>query len=57
MIFRVPAYLLATIGVFLLWLGWFGFNGGSVLTADPALTSLVLVTTSLAAAGWCCWWA
>jgi Amt family ammonium transporter len=41
---------LATIGVFLLWLGWFGFNGGSVLSADPALTSLVLVTTSLAAA-------
>ena len=26
---------LATIGVFLLWLGWFGFNGGSVLSADP----------------------
>ena len=41
---------LATIGVFLLWLGWFGFNGGSVLSADPAATSLVLVTTSLAAA-------
>jgi Amt family ammonium transporter len=41
---------MATIGVFLLWLGWFGFNGGSVLSADPALTSLVLVTTSLAAA-------
>ncbi|MGB3617350.1 MAG: ammonium transporter [Catalinimonas sp.] len=41
---------LAVIGVFLLWLGWFGFNGGSVLSADPALTSLVLVTTSLAAA-------
>lgn len=41
---------LATIGVFLLWLGWFGFNGGSVLSADPALTSLVLVTTALAAA-------
>jgi len=41
---------LATIGVFLLWLGWFGFNGGSVLSADPALTSLVLVTTCLAAA-------
>ncbi|MCU0417247.1 MAG: ammonium transporter [Cytophagaceae bacterium] len=41
---------LAAIGVFLLWLGWFGFNGGSVLSADPALTSLVLVTTSLAAA-------
>jgi Amt family ammonium transporter len=41
---------LAVIGVFLLWLGWFGFNGGSVLSADPGLTSLVLVTTSLAAA-------
>ncbi len=40
---------LAVIGVFLLWLGWFGFNGGSVLSGDPALTSLVLVTTSLAA--------
>ena len=41
---------LATIGVFLLWLGWFGFNGGSVLSANPALVSLVLVTTSLAGA-------
>ena len=40
---------LATIGVFLLWLGWFGFNGGSVLSADPALVSLTLVTTVLAA--------
>jgi Amt family ammonium transporter len=44
---------LATIGVFLLWLGWFGFNGGSVLSADPALTSLTLVTTCLAAASGC----
>lgn len=41
---------LATIGVFLLWLGWFGFNGGSVLSADPALVSLTLVTTCIAAA-------
>jgi len=40
---------LATIGVFLLWLGWFGFNGGSVLSADPGVVSLTLVTTSLAA--------
>ncbi len=40
---------LAAVGVFLLWLGWFGFNGGSVLSADPALTSFVLVTTCLAA--------
>ena len=41
---------LATIGVFLLWLGWFGFNGGSVLSADPGLVSFVFVTTALAAA-------
>jgi len=40
---------LAAIGVFLLWLGWFGFNGGSVLSADPGMTSFVLVTTCLAA--------
>ena len=40
---------LATVGMFLLWLGWFGFNGGSVLSADPALVSYTLVTTSLAA--------
>lgn len=41
---------LATMGVFLLWLGWFGFNGGSVLSADPAAISLVCVTTAIAAA-------
>jgi Amt family ammonium transporter len=41
---------LATIGVFLLWFGWFGFNGGSVLSADPMAVSLVFVTTALAAA-------
>lgn len=41
---------LATIGVFLLWFGWFGFNGGSVLSADPAAVSLVFTTTSLSAA-------
>lgn len=41
---------LAAVGVFLLWFGWFGFNGGSVLNADPALVSLVFTTTSLAAA-------
>ena len=40
----------AAIGVFLLWFGWFGFNGGSVLSADPGIVSLVLVTTSMAAA-------
>ena len=41
---------LATAGVLILWLGWFGFNGGSVLSADPESTSLTLVTTCLAAA-------
>ncbi len=41
---------MATVGVFLLWFGWFGFNGGSVLSADPASIAYVCVTTSLAAA-------
>ena len=40
---------LAAAGVLILWLGWFGFNGGSVLSADPELTSLTLVNTCLAA--------
>jgi Amt family ammonium transporter len=42
---------LATIGVFLLWFGWFGFNGGSVLSADPGAISRVLVATCIAGAG------
>lgn len=41
---------LAAVGVFLLWFGWFGFNGGSVLSADPDAVSFVFVSTSLAAA-------
>ena len=41
---------LAAIGVFLLWFGWYGFNGGSVLSADPGGVSYVFVTTSLSAA-------
>ena len=41
---------LAAVGVFMLWFGWYGFNGGSVLSADPVAVSLVFVTTSLAAA-------
>ncbi len=41
---------LATVGAFLLWFGWFGFNGGSVLSADPMEVSFVFVTTALAAA-------
>ena len=42
---------LAAIGVFLLFLGWFGFNGGSVLSADARGVGLVCVTTALAACG------
>lgn len=41
---------LAAIGAMLLWFGWFGFNGGSVLSADPGQVAYVFVTTSLAAA-------
>jgi len=41
---------LASIGAFLLWFGWFGFNGGSVLSANPGAISYVIVTTSLGAA-------
>lgn len=41
---------LATIGVFLLWFGWFGFNGGSVLSADPGAVSKVFVTTAISGA-------
>lgn len=40
---------LATIGTFILFFGWFGFNGGSVLSADPAAVSWVFVTTALSA--------
>jgi len=42
---------LATIGVFLLWFGWFGFNGGSELSAFAPGVSYVLVTTTFAACG------
>jgi Amt family ammonium transporter len=41
---------LVAIGVFLLFLGWFGFNGGSVLSANPVAVSLVFVTTALGGA-------
>ncbi|HXA02847.1 MAG TPA: hypothetical protein VNW99_12710, partial [Cytophagaceae bacterium] len=44
---------LAVIGLFMLWLGWFGFNGGSVLSADPSMVSRVLVTTFLAGSTGC----
>jgi Amt family ammonium transporter len=46
---------LATLGVFILWIGWFGFNPGSQLaaagTANAKAISLIFVTTNMAAAG------
>ncbi len=46
---------LATLGTFILWLGWFGFNGGSVLALGSASAAaemaIVYVNTNLAAAG------
>ena len=47
----IPAHNipLATIGVFMLWFGWWGFNAGSALSGDPKATSWILVTTNLAA--------
>ncbi len=47
----IPAHSfpLAAIGVFLLMFGWYGFNGGSVLSADPTYLGLVFTTTTLGA--------
>jgi Amt family ammonium transporter len=40
----------ATLGCLILWLGWFGFNPGSTMAADPAAISHILNTTNLAGA-------
>lgn len=40
---------LATIGLFILWLGWFGFNPGSTMEANPEVISHILMTTNTAA--------
>ena len=39
---------LAAIGVFVLFFGWFGFNGGSILSTDPAALSHVILATTIA---------
>lgn len=41
---------LATLGAFILWFGWFGFNGGSTLSANDLRISVIVVNTNLAAA-------
>ncbi len=41
---------LATLGTFVLWFGWFGFNPGSTMAADPTAIGHVAVTTNTAAA-------
>ncbi|SEP58015.1 ammonium transporter [Virgibacillus subterraneus] len=38
---------IGALGIFILWLGWFGFNGGSTLAADPQLVPMVIGTTLL----------
>ena len=53
--FAASSIPLVTIGVFVLWLGWFGFNGGSQLAlgsfADAVSVSTIFINTNLAACG------
>jgi Amt family ammonium transporter len=51
-IHAIPGHNLtaATIGCFVLWFGWFGFNPGSTMAADPAAIAEIAVTTNMAAA-------
>ena len=53
--FAASSIPLVTIGVFVLWLGWFGFNGGSQLAlgsfADAVSISTIFINTNLAACG------
>ncbi|HBL13741.1 MAG TPA: ammonium transporter [Cyanobacteria bacterium UBA11162] len=41
---------ISTLGCFILWLGWFGFNPGSTLSADPEAITHIVLTTNMAAA-------
>jgi len=43
---------MAALGVFILWLGWFGFNPGSTTTADTSI-AMIFVNTNLSAAAGC----
>jgi ammonium transporter, Amt family len=48
--------MLTTLGAGFLWVGWFGFNGGSAMAASSDATQAVLVTQAAAAAGVIGWW-
>ena len=49
---------MAALGVWILWLGWFGFNGGSELVVSNESAAInvsqVFLNTNMAAAGGCC---
>jgi Amt family ammonium transporter len=53
--FAASSIPLVTVGVFILWLGWFGFNGGSQLAIgtfdDAVAVSSIFINTNLAACG------
>jgi ammonium transporter, Amt family len=42
---------IATLGCLILWIGWFGFNPGSTMAADPSIASIMLTTNLGGAAG------
>jgi Amt family ammonium transporter len=48
--------MLTTLGAGFLWVGWFGFNGGSAMAASADATRAVLVTQAAAASGLIGWW-
>ncbi len=51
-VFPIPGHNMstATLGCLILWLGWFGFNPGSTMAADPVMIGHVALTTNMAAA-------
>ncbi|NEO29215.1 MAG: ammonium transporter [Symploca sp. SIO3C6] len=50
--FALPGHNLSmsTLGCLILWLGWFGFNPGSTMAADPMAITHIILTTNMAAA-------
>jgi Amt family ammonium transporter len=51
----VPAHNMtaATLGTFILWLGWFGFNAGSTMAAEPEAIARIALNTAMAGAAGC----